>query len=79
MEAVDKLKLSRALPEKLIDKLLLEFKGKSVKEFFSKFMADYDKMCHIYNEIQDKIMKELKMKNLFGKTYFIKIDDIQLN
>ena len=73
------LKLSHKYTNQLIDKLLEDYKGKSVKDFFKFFMSTHDQNCTIFNEIQDKIMKELGMKNLFGKTYFIEIDKIELN
>lgn len=74
--AVDKLKMGEDLTKSMIDKILEKFKGESVKTFFKVFISN--RTCHIFNEIQNNIMNELKMTNFYGKNFYILINDIKL-
>ncbi len=67
------------LSEETVNKIIERHKEKTIQEFFSDFFANRGMTCHIFNEIQHKIMKDLSMTSFYGKSFFIMIDDIVLD
>ena len=67
------LKATKLLSDNQINNIIKKYKNTSIKDFMNIFMEDYDKSCEIFSMIYKDLMKEMKLTNLHGITYFLPI------
>lgn len=74
-DAIQQLKLTEKIPPDKLYKMFEIYDDKPIKDFFSSFLYDlnYGYTCAVFEKIYLKIMKDLDMENLHGKTYYIPI------
>ena len=58
---------------KKTEKIIEKFKNETIRKFMYIMMKKYDKTCHILSEIYEKIMVNIGMFSLHGRSYYLQL------